>query len=57
MVDGKPVTPKVVYNMFGIEPRDEDPIRLEQNMLISRGWFTPEAAIIWWYEVDCRFIH
>ena len=46
MVDGKPVTPKVVYNMFGIGARDEDPIRLGAEYAYKQGWFTPEAAII-----------
>jgi beta-N-acetylglucosaminidase len=46
VVDGKAVTPMVVYNMFGIGARDEDPIRLGSEYAYKQGWFTPEAAII-----------
>ncbi len=45
-VNGKPVEPKVVYNMFGIQARDVDPIRLGAEYAYQNGWFTPEAAII-----------
>lgn len=45
-VDGVPVEPKVVYNMFGIQARDVDPIRLGAEYAYQNGWFTPEAAII-----------
>ena len=46
VVDGKAVTPMVVYNMFGIGARDEDPVRLGSEYAYKQGWFTPEAAII-----------
>jgi beta-N-acetylglucosaminidase len=46
VVDGAPVTPMVVYNMFGIGARDEDAVRLGAEYAYKQGWFTPEAAII-----------
>ena len=45
-VDGKAVTPKVVYNMFGIGAFDSDPLRLGSERAYKEGWFTPEAAIV-----------
>ncbi|MCR2045595.1 SH3 domain-containing protein [Anaerosalibacter massiliensis] len=45
-VDGKAVTPRVVYNMFGIGAADKDPLRLGAEYAYKEGWFTPEAAII-----------
>ncbi|MDW0114038.1 glucosaminidase domain-containing protein [Sporosarcina saromensis] len=44
-VNGKPVTPKVVYNMFGIGASDVDAVRLGAERAYSEGWFTPEKAI------------
>lgn len=45
-VDGKSVTPRVVYNMFGIGADDNDTVRLGAEMAYKQGWFTPELAII-----------
>ena len=51
-VDGIPVEPKVVYNMFGINAKDgtkddpDRPIRLGSEYAYKQGWFTPEQAII-----------
>ncbi len=44
-VDGRPVEPRKVYNMFGIGAFDSDPIRLGAERAYKEGWFTPEAAI------------
>jgi len=57
-VDGVPVEPKVVYNMFGIQARDVDPIRLGAEYAYQNGWFTPEAAIIGGAKyIGERYIH
>ena len=57
-VDGAPVEPKVVYNMFGIQARDVDPIRLGAEYAYQNGWFTPEAAIIGGAKyIGERYIH
>lgn len=45
-VNGKKVTPKKVYNMFGIGARDEDAIRLGSERAYTEGWTTPEKAIV-----------
>lgn len=45
-VDGEKVTPKVVYNMFGIGAVDHAPIKLGAERAYKEGWFTPEASII-----------
>jgi len=45
-VDGKYVTPRVVYNMFGIGALDRDPHRLGAERAYKEKWFTPEAAIV-----------
>ncbi|MGD6875869.1 SH3 domain-containing protein [Bacillus infantis] len=45
-VDGKPVAPKVVYNMFGIGAVDRCPESCGAETAYKNGWFTPEAAII-----------
>jgi mannosyl-glycoprotein endo-beta-N-acetylglucosaminidase len=45
-VDGKPVTPKVVYNMFGIGAFDSCANQCGAETAYKQGWFTPEAAII-----------
>lgn len=45
-VNGKAVEPRTVYNMFGIEAYDRDPIRLGSEYAYKEGWFTPEASII-----------
>ncbi len=57
-IDGVPVEPMVVYNMFGIQARDEDPIRLGAEYAYQNGWFTPEAAIIGGAKyIGERYIH
>ncbi|WP_099354853.1 SH3 domain-containing protein [Fredinandcohnia onubensis] len=45
-VDGKPVTPRTVYNMYGVGAKDVDADRLGSEYAYQQGWFTPEAAII-----------
>ena len=44
-VDGVPVEPKVVYNMYGIGAIDSDPIKGGAEYAYKQGWFTPELAI------------
>ncbi|MCT2535119.1 PA14 domain-containing protein [Aquibacillus koreensis] len=45
-VDGKPVEPRTVYNMFGIHAFDSCPTTCGSEKAYKEGWFTPEAAII-----------
>lgn len=45
-VDGKPVEPKMVYNMFGIGAVDSCPNSCGAETAYKNGWFSPEAAII-----------
>ncbi|MFC4684864.1 SH3 domain-containing protein [Exiguobacterium sp. s149] len=45
-VDGKPVTPKTVYNMYGIGAIDGNANAKGAEHAYKEGWFTPEAAII-----------
>ncbi|WP_228485560.1 N-acetylglucosaminidase [Thermaerobacillus caldiproteolyticus] len=45
-VDGKPVEPKKVYNMYGIGTNNNCPIQCGAEYAYKQGWFTPEAAII-----------
>lgn len=45
-VDGKPVEPKVVYNMYAAGAYDADPNKLGSEFAYKQGWFTPEKAII-----------
>lgn len=45
-VDGQPVEPKTVYNMYGIAAYDSCPITCGAEYAYKQGWFTPEAAII-----------
>lgn len=45
-VDGKPVTPKVVYNMFGIGAFDATAKRSGSEYAYKQGWDTPEKSII-----------
>ncbi|WP_111645036.1 SH3 domain-containing protein [Paranoxybacillus vitaminiphilus] len=45
-VDGKPVEPKKVYNMYGISAYDHCPVTCGAEYAYKQGWFTPEAAII-----------
>lgn len=45
-INGQPVEPKIVYNMFGIGAVDSDPNTKGAEFAYQQGWFTPEAAII-----------
>lgn len=45
-VDGKPVEPKVVYNMFGIGAFDATAKRSGSEYAYKQGWDTPEKSII-----------
>lgn len=45
-VNGQSVTPRVVYNMFGINAFDTCPLTCGAEKAYQEGWFTPEAAII-----------
>ncbi len=45
-VEGEPVEPRVVYNMFGIGAYDSAPNRLGSEYAYKQGWFSPEEAII-----------
>lgn len=45
-VDGKPVTPKVVYNMYGIAAFDSSPIKSGSEYAYKMGWDTVDKAIL-----------
>ncbi|WP_442638072.1 SH3 domain-containing protein [Rossellomorea marisflavi] len=45
-VNGKKVTPKRVYNMFGIGAYDSSALKSGSEFAYQQGWFTPEQAII-----------
>ncbi|RYL95173.1 hypothetical protein EWI07_03915 [Sporolactobacillus sp. THM7-4] len=45
-VDGKPVAPETVYNMFGIGAVDSNPEEKGAEYAYKQGWFTPEEAIL-----------
>ena len=45
MVDGVPVAPKIVFNMYGIGANDKDPIRLGSEYAYKQGWFDADTAI------------
>ncbi|RQW66905.1 autolysin [Listeria sp. SHR_NRA_18] len=45
-VDGLPVTPKKVYNMYGIGAIDSNPLVGGSEYAYKQGWDTPEKAII-----------
>jgi mannosyl-glycoprotein endo-beta-N-acetylglucosaminidase len=45
-VDGEPVEPKVVYNMFGIGAYDRCAKVCGAETAYKNGWFTPELAIV-----------
>ncbi|WML59026.1 glucosaminidase domain-containing protein [Neobacillus sp. PS2-9] len=45
-VDGQPVEPKTVYNMYGVGAIDSCPNTCGSQYAYKQGWFTPEAAII-----------
>ncbi|GCD11341.1 N-acetylglucosaminidase [Clostridium tagluense] len=44
-VKGKPVSPKVTYNMFGIGAYDADPTRLGSEYAYTNGWFSVGQAV------------
>lgn len=44
-VNGVPVTPKTVYNVFGIGAFDSDPDRLGSEYAYKQGWDTIDKAI------------
>ena len=44
-VDGKPVPPRMVYNMYGIGAYDTNPLKGGTETAYKEGWFTPELAI------------
>ncbi|MBU8881146.1 N-acetylglucosaminidase [Bacillus sp. FJAT-29790] len=57
-VDGKPVEPKIVYNMYGIGAVDRCPDTCGAETAYKNGWFTPEAAIIGGAEfISTRYIN
>lgn len=45
-INGKSVTPRVVYNMYGINANDTCPEKCGSEFAYQNGWFSPEAAII-----------
>lgn len=45
-VDGKPVEPRTVYNMYGINAFDRDPVKYGSERAYKEKWFTPEIAIV-----------
>lgn len=45
-VDGVRVTPKKVYNMYGIGAFDSSPLKSGSEYAYKQGWDTPEKAII-----------
>ena len=45
-VDGKKVTPKTVYNMYGINAVDSSPVKSGSEYAYKMGWDSPEKAII-----------
>lgn len=45
-VNGQPVTPMVVYNMYGVHAFDSCPLQCGSEFAYQQGWTTPEAAII-----------
>lgn len=44
-VNGVPVLPKVVYNLFGIGAYDSDPIRLGSEYAYTKGWVSIDNAV------------
>lgn len=44
-VDGKPVEPKRVYNMYGIQAFDKTAAKSGSEYGYKMGWFTPEIAV------------
>jgi mannosyl-glycoprotein endo-beta-N-acetylglucosaminidase len=57
-VDGVAVTPKVVYNMYGINAFDSNPTKEGSEFAYKQGWFTPDAAIIGGAEfIASRYIY
>ncbi|WP_433744892.1 SH3 domain-containing protein [Falsibacillus pallidus] len=57
-VDGQPVEPKMVYNMYGVGAFDSCPEACGAETAYKNGWFTPEAAIIGGAEyIANQYIH
>lgn len=46
VVDGKAVTPRIVYNMYGIGAYDGVALQSGSEYAYKQGWFSPEASII-----------
>lgn len=44
-VKGKPVAPKIVYNVFGVQAFDSEPIKAGSEYAYTQGWFTVDDAI------------
>jgi uncharacterized protein YjdB/beta-N-acetylglucosaminidase len=45
-VNGQPVTPMVVYNMYGVHAFDSCSLQCGSEFAYQQGWTSPEAAII-----------
>lgn len=45
-VNGKPVEPKTVYNMYGIGAVDNSPLKSGSERAYTEEWFTSEIAIV-----------
>ncbi|MED1602991.1 glucosaminidase domain-containing protein [Alkalihalophilus marmarensis] len=57
-VDGRSVTPRTVYNMYGIGAFDGCAHRCGSEYAYKQGWFTPEAAIIGGAKfIGERYVH
>ncbi|WP_051475613.1 SH3 domain-containing protein [Bacillus sp. J37] len=57
-VDGKAVTPKKVYNMYGIGAYDNCAQKCGSEFAYKQGWTTPEKAIIGGASfVASRYVH
>ena len=46
LANGVEYNGQIVYNMYGVGARDQDPVGLGAEYAYNHGWFTPEAAII-----------
>ena len=46
LANGVEYNGQIVYNIYGVGARDQDPTRLGAEYAYNHGWFTPEAAII-----------
>ncbi|MGD6871012.1 glucosaminidase domain-containing protein [Sutcliffiella horikoshii] len=61
-VDGQPVTPRIVYNMYGIGATDRCTLGRAQDcgaeFAYKSGWFTPQEAIVGGAEFAAeRYVH